>query len=163
MLLSAYLDTQTPAVQLSPKYWSGVQNSLQQAIASGDKGEVAQQVNGLLGQPQNTIPANIQKMVYQTGMVPSIGWGQQYVPDQFNQASQLLQQGGNKGPTGKSGNKARGGSMKRNTKTSARLRELYEGSFANRKRNFADGGSYLNYADYTNTLSDLYQSQPPHD
>jgi len=161
MLLSGYLDTQTPAVELTPKYWSGVQNSLQSAIASGDKGQIAQQVNGLLGQSQKDIPANIQQLVYSTGMVPSMGWGQQYVPDQFNQASQLLQQVGNKGPTGKSANKAaRGGSMKRNSKTSARLRQLYEGSFANRKRHFADGGSYLNYADYTNTLSDLYQPSP---
>jgi hypothetical protein len=81
-----------PTVELSGKYWTSVTNALQQAINSGDKGAIAAQVNGLLGQPQNTIPVNIQKLVYSTGMVPSMGWGQQYVPNQFALASQLLQQ-----------------------------------------------------------------------
>jgi hypothetical protein len=93
-LAPALYGMSTPAVQLGQKYWTGVQSSLQQAIDSGDKGQIAQQVNGLLGQPQNTIPSNIQQLVYSTGMVPSIGWGQQYVQNQFQQAGNFISQSG---------------------------------------------------------------------
>lgn len=65
-----------PAVQLTGKYWTNQTNSLQSAISSGDKGQVASVVNGLLAQPQSQIPANIQKLVYSTGLVPATGWGQ---------------------------------------------------------------------------------------
>lgn len=75
-LAPALIGMSTPAVQLTGKYWGGVQNSLQQAIASGDRGQIAQQVQGLLNQPQSQIPANIQQLVYSTGFVPSTGWGQ---------------------------------------------------------------------------------------
>lgn len=103
-LAPALMGMSTPAVQLTGKYWGNVQDSLQKAIASGDKGQIASQVNGLLSQPQSQIPANIQQLVYQTGMVPSIGWGQQYTSTQFQDASNLLQQaGGNKNNQG--GNK----------------------------------------------------------
>lgn len=75
-LAPALIGMETPAVQLTPKYWQGMTNSLQQAINSGDKGQIASVVNGLLAQPQSQIPTNIQQLVYQTGLVPSSGWGQ---------------------------------------------------------------------------------------
>lgn len=83
-----------PAVSLTPKYWDGVQNSLQNAIASGDRGQIASQVMGLLNQPQKDIPQNIQQLVYSTGFVPSMGWGTSYVPNQSQLASNILQQSG---------------------------------------------------------------------
>ena len=45
----------------------------------------------------------------------------------------------------------------------ARLRKLYEGSFANRKRHFSDGGSYINYTGYTNPYSTYSPAPPPVD
>lgn len=91
-LAPALIGMSTPAVQLTGKYWSGVQDSLQQAIASGDRGEIAQQVNGLLSQPQSQIPSNIQQLVYSTGFVPSSGWGLQSATPAQLQA--LVQQSG---------------------------------------------------------------------
>lgn len=95
-LAPALYGMSTPAVQLTQKYWGGVQNSLQQAIASGDRGQIAAQVQGLLSQPQSQIPANIQQLVYSTGFVPSTGWGLQTMTPAQQQA--LVQQtGGFKG------------------------------------------------------------------
>lgn len=95
-LAPALIGMSTPAVQLTGKYWGGVQNSLQSAIASGDRGQIASQVNGLLSQPQSQIPANIQQLVYSTGFVPSRGWGLQTMTPSQQQA--LVQQtGGFKG------------------------------------------------------------------
>lgn len=99
-LAPALIGMSTPAVQLTGKYWGGVQNSLQQAIASGDRGQMAQQVMGLLSQPQSQIPANIQQLVYSTGFVPSSGWGTGYDPAKT--AAVIQQAGGLKGgSTGK--------------------------------------------------------------
>lgn len=94
-LAPALIGMSTPAVQLTGKYWGGVQNSLQQAIASGDRGQMAQQVMGLLSQPQSQIPANIQQLVYSTGFVPSSGWGTGYDPAKT--AAVIQQAGGLKG------------------------------------------------------------------
>lgn len=167
-----------PAVQLGQKYWGGVQNSLQSAINSGDRGQIAAQVNGLLSQPQKDIPTQIQQLVYSTGFVPDQGWGTSYVPGQSKIADQIVQQaGGDKGSSGKtrSANRAaRGGSMKNDSKArSARLQELYKSSFANRKRHFDDGGgvgysnygSYLSYGDYPganygDTIASQYTPPP---
>lgn len=101
-LAPAIIGMSTPAVSLTPKYWDGVTNSLQSAISSGNKGQIASVVNGILAQPQSQIPQNIQQLVYSTGLVPSMGWGQQYVPNQFGIADQILQQAGGKG--GSTGN-----------------------------------------------------------
>lgn len=94
-----------PAVQLTGKYWGGVQNSLQQAIASGDRGQIAAQVGGLLAQPQSQIPQNIQQLVYSTGFVPASGWGQGPTMANPALAAQLTQQtGGFKGGNNGGGN-----------------------------------------------------------
>lgn len=90
-LAPALIGMETPAVSLTPKYWTGVQNSLQQAISSGNKGTIASQVIGLLNQPQSQIPVNIQQLVYSTGFVPGTGWGTGTDP---TQASNILTSSG---------------------------------------------------------------------
>lgn len=103
VLAPAIIGMSTPAVSLTPKYWDGVQSSLQSAIASGNRGQIAAQVTGLLNQPQSQIPQNIQQLVYSTGFVPSMGWGTSYVPNQSQLASNILQQSG-KNTGGNGGN-----------------------------------------------------------
>lgn len=93
-LAPALIGMSTPAVALSQKYWDGVSNSLQSAISSGDKGQMAEQVMGLLSQQQSQIPANIQQLVYSTGLVPSGGWGNGVTPQTEAAASQVLAESG---------------------------------------------------------------------
>lgn len=75
VLAPAIIGMSTPAVSLGQNYWTNYANTLNTTLQSGDKGQMAAQINGLLSMPQNQVPANIQQMVWQTGLVPYGTWG----------------------------------------------------------------------------------------
>jgi hypothetical protein len=158
----ALIGMSTPAVQLGQKYWTNYANTLQNAISSGDPGQVAAHALGLLSMPQSQVPTNIQNMLYQTGMVPASGWGLG-TNDATNAAGAAISANtANKGPTGRpTGHMAKGGKVK-DKNVRSKLRELYEGSFANRPRHY-DGGGYVGIYDGSpNYITSQYaQPSPP--
>lgn len=87
-LLSAYLSTQTPAVELGGNYWDNYTKTLQNDINSGNRGQFAADTQGLMSSDnKNGIPANIQQMIADSGI--------DYfnpTPQQEQQGQQLLQQ-----------------------------------------------------------------------
>lgn len=102
VLAPAIIGMSTPAVSLTSGYWDKVQSGLQSAISSGDKGTMAGSILGLLNQPQNQVPGDIQQLVWQTGLVPPGTWGLPNISDMsYTQIQQALgETGASTGPYG---------------------------------------------------------------
>lgn len=156
-LAPAIIGMETPPVYLSGDYWRGMTDDMQK---STNKSQFAGSALEALNMPQSQVPQNIQQMVYQSGLLqPGQAWGMGPTPTTFDWQTNPNQGGGGaQNPNSMmreiahDNGKAVGGSVK-NTELSAKLRRLYESSFANRKRHYDDGGG----VDYFTPTTDMNQ------
>jgi hypothetical protein len=145
MLLSSYMDSQTPAYTLNPSYYQKMSNALAAGpgAAANPNWNASQQDIQQQGNFWNAfLEAGTSNDPVEQNILKAYGLPQQVTPAvQNTQQYQDIMQNQPTGPSGTfhTGRMAQGGNVESNARM-ARLKSLYEGSFADRKKHFSIGG-----------------------
>lgn len=164
-LAPAIIGMETPAVFLGSKYWDNMKNNMQ---GSANKAQFTGSALEALNMPQSQVPQDIQRMVYQAGLLkPGEAWGTGPTPTTFawqNGTSPNETQAGDSVPRYIShdnvgtAKRAEGGPVK-NTALSGKLRRLYENAY--KTRHYDDGGGVDYFTPTTNMDDEFGPSYNP--
>jgi hypothetical protein len=151
MLLSAYLNSQSPAVTRTAGGWKNMIQGLQSPHGgSASAGDNAKYFDAVMEESADPDQGGLQ-LLKAMGISPTID---------NPHATQDLQNipVAQRGVHQSRGHMAKGGNVKNNARL-ARLKKLYESSYAGGKRHFDDGG-YVSYftPDYGNDISSMYSA-----